>query len=412
VSAAAEPAGSRVFSPKVVLWMVLIGVFSFSAFLVLSAYAPDLRSGSDGGAHALSKSAVGFAGLAELLKAEGTSVVISRADPPRGANQSGVLVLTPDPSSGLKEIQKLHYSGSILIILPKWITVPSPLHQGWVQAFGTLPAEAVASTLGGTARKVVVAQRKGSASTVLYPVAPIKGAPMQLGAIDSLQTVSSPDLVPVLADEQGKAVLARYGQTSTFVLADPDLLNTHGLADRRTARAAQQMLDNVRSDAKGPVIFDVTLNGFRRARSLLKLGFEPPLLGATLCLAFAAALMGLHAAFRFGPPAVAARAVALGKRALADNSAALVRLARREPRMATGYAALCQERAARAVGAPRNLGEAASAELLDRLGAGRGAGTTFSALKAEAEGVKTNADLMTAARRLYQWTWEVTRARR
>ena len=69
-------------------------------------------------------------------------------------------------------------------------------------------------------------------------------------------------------------------------------------------------------------------------------GFSDPVcpcLGATLCLAAAALLMALQALTRFGAPRQAGRAIALGKRALADNSAALIRLARREARMAPRY---------------------------------------------------------------------------
>ena len=76
--AAPVPTQTRLFSPVVALWLVIVGVFSFSAFFVLQAYAPDLRGGDDGGAHALSKSAVGYAGLVALLKARGEPVVISR----------------------------------------------------------------------------------------------------------------------------------------------------------------------------------------------------------------------------------------------------------------------------------------------------------------------------------------------
>jgi hypothetical protein len=50
--------GASAFSPKVVLALILVSVFSFSALSVLFAYEPDLRKGSDGRAHALSKSAM------------------------------------------------------------------------------------------------------------------------------------------------------------------------------------------------------------------------------------------------------------------------------------------------------------------------------------------------------------------
>jgi hypothetical protein len=393
--------------------MVLVGVFSFSAFLVLSAYAPDLRSGSDGGAHALSKSAIGFAGLAELLSEEGAPVVISRGQPPHGAGQAGVLVLTPTSLTDLKQLQALRYDGAILVVLPKWIAAPSPLHAGWVQKVDLLPLADAAAPLGGASKSVSIARRKGVASPVLKlsPTATGDRAPLPLGRIESLQTISGPDLDPVILDEQGKAVLAQFKSTAVFVLADPDLMNTQGIGDVHTAWAAHEVLDHLRG-GKGPVIFDVTLNGFKRARSVLRLALEPPILGATLCLAFAAALMGLHAAFRFGPPRRSTRSLALGKRALADNAAALVRMARREPRMAEAYAALSREAAATAAGAPRNLGPRPTDELLDRLGAGRGATVSFSQLMAEAQAVKTNADLMASARRLYQWTQEMTRARR
>ncbi len=123
-------------------------------------------------------------------------------------------------------------------------------------------------------------------------------------------------------------------------------------------------------------------------------------------------MMGLHAAARFGPAERPPPVLALGKRALADNSAALVRMARREPRMAPAYAALTREAAARAVGAPRDLGEDQLDALLDRLGASRGLAERYSSLAAEAAAARTNADLLSVARRLYQWRGEMTRDRR
>ena len=53
------------------LLITSIGVFAFIAMLVLGAYAPDLRSGRNGGAHALSNAASGFSGLVRLAEATG-----------------------------------------------------------------------------------------------------------------------------------------------------------------------------------------------------------------------------------------------------------------------------------------------------------------------------------------------------
>ena len=73
------------------------------------------------------------------------------------------------------------------------------------------------------------------------------------------------------------------------------------------------------------------------------------------------------------------RAFALGKEALTDNSAQLIRLAGREGHMASPYAALTQKAAARAVGAPRELTGEALTGFLDRMAAQRGLTDRLSA---------------------------------
>ena len=407
-------ASPALFSPRTMVWVVLVGVFAFSAFVVLSAYAPDLRSGAgDGGAHALSRSAVGYAGVVELLKGADRRVVVSRGTPPVTAEGSGLLVLTPDPDTGPNDIDGLRFNGVKLIVLPKWNATQSPVRPGWVEREGILPAGLALHALGKGPWKAELQRRKGVSRPVLkageaagFPTGEI----LSPGPIDSLQTVSGAGWDPIVTDEQGRAVVAVARQGQAAVLSDPDLLNTQGIADQNTARAGVEILDRLRG--KGPVVFDVTLNGFGRGRSLLKLAFQPPLLGATLCLLAAALMMGLHAVARFGPAERPPPVLALGKRALADNSAALVRMARREPRMGSAYAALTRDIAARAVGAPRDLDEAQLDALLDRLGAAHGLEFRFSTLAAEAANARTNAELIGAAQRLYQWRGEMTRDHR
>jgi hypothetical protein len=339
-------------------------------------------------------------------------VVVSRGDPPPTRSGAGVLVLTPSPETDPKDIDALHFSGLKLIVLPKWVAAPDPLRPGWVQKAGMFSGSLVTHALGAAYGKTGVVVRAGATRPLLragsgagFP----DGETLQLGQVEALQTLSGPGWDPIVTDEQGRTVLALARKGGVAVLSDPDLLNTQGVADLKTARAAVEMLDRLRD--KGPVVFDVTLNGYGRGRSLLRLAFEPPLLGVTLCLVAAAIMMGLHAVARFGPAERPPPVLALGKRALADNSAALVRMARREPRMAPAYAALTREAAARAVGAPRDLGEDQLDALLDRLGAARGLEDRYSSLAAEAAAAKTNAELIDVARRLFQWRGEMTRDR-
>ena len=55
--------GGQSFTRRAALLVAGVGVVAFVLMLVLGAYAPDLRSGKNGGAHALSNAATGFSGL-------------------------------------------------------------------------------------------------------------------------------------------------------------------------------------------------------------------------------------------------------------------------------------------------------------------------------------------------------------
>ena len=438
------PAPSEnLFSIRTVAILLAVGVFCASAFAVLSAYAPDLKSGSDGGGHALSESAIGYAGLTRLLKDAGDPVLISRGPAHAAADAPGVLILTPGFDTDPELVAKTGFDGPTLVVLPKWIVEAHPKHRGWVRRLSAARAEAVTTPLtaikGSAAKEANPAPASDAASddqteeaapapTILLPsLARRSGvsqpvlsgsgevfdetARLPLGRIDSLQTLSGRGWTPILADEQGRAVLARRDGTNLYALSDPDILNTQGLKSLENARAASAIVEALR-DGSGPVIVDVTLHGFSRGRVFLKLAMEPPFLGLTLCLLAAAALMGWHAFTRFGAPPPAARAFALGKRALADNSAALIRLAKREPVMGAGYAALERNTVARLIGAPRNLSPEDLDALLDRIAETKGVEGRITQLTTEAAIASDIDALMRAAAKLHRWRLEMTRERR
>jgi hypothetical protein len=408
-AAVTAPREIGVFRPVVVLFLVLAGVFSFSAYFVLSAYAPDLKGGDDGGAHALSRSAVGFAGMVRLLQAETIPVLINRDGPAKRDPNWGLLVLTPEEATKPSDLFDFTTaSGPTLVVLPKWETEPDPLNSGWVRKSGLISPEALKALLVGRVT-TTVSRRAGVAPVQLTMVQDPSHPTTPTGPIDRLQTLSAEGMITVAADQTGAAVLVRTGDSRLYILSDPDLLNTQGLKDLSTARAGAGLLLAIRK-GDGPVVFDVSLNGLKHAPSLLKIAFEPPFLGATLCLVGAAFLMALHAANRFGAPERTMRALALGKSALAENSAGLIRMAKREPHMAGGYLELNRNAVAKALGATRLSGADLDA-YVDRLGERTGAGR-LSTLAEQVSAVRDRDGLTRFAQRLYQWRLEMTRERR
>src|SRR5688572_32030037 len=80
------------FSPIMAVALVVVGVFAFLAYLVLSAYAPD-ESGNDGRATAVSRSAIGYAGLAAFLRAQEIPAIVSRGLPAAEEERASLFIL-------------------------------------------------------------------------------------------------------------------------------------------------------------------------------------------------------------------------------------------------------------------------------------------------------------------------------
>jgi hypothetical protein len=401
--------GARpIFSARTAIILVLVSIFAFSAFITLSAHAPDSGHDTDCKESVYAKCAIGFAGLQEAIGAGGQPAVISRTALPKGRTE-GLLIATPLPTGGA-DVASLGYGGPILVVLPKWATSPAATNPSWAVKDGLVPVGDL--PLKDALDAVKVDRRQDNVRPTLVGVAgtPFEGVAMSPGAIDSLQTMRADGWIPVLTDQTGAVVIAEAPSSRIFVLSDPDLLNTQGLADVNTFAVGSTIIRDLRN-GDGPVIFDVTLDGYKTDRNPLTLIVDPPFLAVTLCLTAALALGGIQALFRFGPVRRPQRAFALGKEALTDNSAQLIRLARREAKMAPGYAALTLKAAARAVAAPPELTGEQLTAFLDRMGAQRGQTDRISTMTAEAAHVSGRAALTALATRLYRWRLEMTRER-
>jgi hypothetical protein len=291
-----------------------------------------------------------------------------------------------------------------LIILPKWRTIPNLRGGEWVSALGTGAGDQVAARLGYRLR----VGANPSAGTLATGRNMLEGTDLPAPRLP--QMIEGADLRPLLTLPDGGILLAQMGDRPHYLLADPDLLNNQGLRDPARARAALALLDALNVTDSQSINFatftDVVIDAARQPAGLLRLLIEPPFLAMTLALVIAALLAGFHGAVRFGQAGREKRTIALGKAALVDNSAGLIRLARREVHMGPAYAEFIQQETARAVGAPSGLSGEALDDYLDRL---TRRGPTFSELAAALVRTRDRQSMAAAARALFQWKKDIIR---
>lgn len=416
MSVATTTTPSSPFSPRLVALLVMVAALAAGVLLVLGTFHEELGGGltDNGGADALSRSAIGYAGLVDLIHDAGYAAELSR-DPARN-DPDGLLFVAPrleiDAPKGLKD---LDFDGPTLVVLQKWETSAQVRHANWVdkvRPFGGPENKQILGELAPGSEILTASTRVARHRLTGVEGTTLQGLMVSTGPIQGLRTLKpAPDLHPVLVDETGAMVIGRY-KDLYYIDAEPDLFATHGLKDISGAQTAFAILDGL-GTATGPVLFDLTLSGYGvKQGGIAKALLTPPLLPATLCLILAAVIMAAHAFGRFGPARSAGRVFAFGKRALADNAAALIHLARRESSMALPYAMLTRDLVLEAVGAQRDMTPDQADAFLDRLAATRGLTDSWSGLKAEAERVGNAEDLTRSAAKLFNWKLEMTREHR
>ena len=403
------------FSFVAVFIAVVVGVIAFAAFMVLIAFADDLRRPDDGGEHALSKSAVGYAALAQLLQDTGHQVRVSRGPLHELAGSPEFAILTPPVTRPLTYEDFDGVWGWNLIVLPKWNTRPDTEKPGWVHANGLLYINVVERILDDITDGVDIVRAQDISPTTLVDDA--TGAQTAIGPIRNLQTIAGPDIVPIVTDPAGNIVLGSIGDEEddeiiAYVLADPDLLNTQGLASLATARTGVKMIDFIVEEST-PIVFDMTLHGVERTRNILQLLLMPPFVAGVLCLVFAGVLVGITA-FAGNLRTRSGREIPLGHSTLVDSSARLISIAGRSNSIGARYVAMIRRQAARIVGAPANASEMQQTAILDSIGRARAGNTepNFSQLSSDVVKASNTTAMMRAIGRLYTWKQELGRERK
>jgi len=400
--------GDHGFNPLVMAAMVLVGVIAFIALWALVALGPQLSGGNDGGGHALSKAAPGYAAIVDLLERAGADVELRRRVGTESYGTKSLLILTPALNSKPADIEDLvrKQDDRALIVLPKWQTMRLPGQSqkpGWVgPGFAVTPG----GKLLPEAAFGKVRVRAPQAQAQMVP-ARIAGRSFSAYLPDNAQVVDGEGIEPLIAGANGGAVLARSKNRDIYILADPDLIDNLAFSSHDKARAAALLIDAVGEDADADALaFDLTLNGFGSQRSLLRFAFVPPFIGITLCL-IAAGLLALWQAWvRFGPALKPGRAIPISKAALIANSADLVRQARRELDGADAYVASQRNAIARRLHAPAGLDAGATDAWIDRRLHGE---TLFSALARRLPLARNRHEFLVGAQALHDIRKELLR---
>lgn len=298
--------------------VILIGGAAFCAVLALLLLVdPTERTVTKPSSY--SRSALGHAALASLLRGAGYRVEVNRSRQGRGvADDDLLLILEPDlDRNAVANLQRLmEGKRRVLVALPKWQSFPTGLSRGlprgWIER-ATLLSE---NTAGKVARGVIVpAKVERPESAIAWTDRIGLGSP----EIERPQLIVASELEPLLASGEGGILIGEVPGASLrpfevpvkgradakiVVLADPDLIANHGLHRANNARLVVGLIEQLLPSTDATIHFDESLHGFAIVPSLGRLLLAPPFLAATLLVLGAIAVVVWRAAVAFGsyPP--------------------------------------------------------------------------------------------------------------
>ncbi len=398
------------FSPRLLIGWIAAAIITFAVSLYLMG-SNDL-GGDTTGPSSFSRSAIGYAGLAEVLQQLHIDVVKSRDDSLGKLTPKSVLVIAePRPGGKTERIMRtLLTADTILLVLPKWIGRPSRDKPGWLGKAELLPSAAIEWALHLVAPKAEMLQvDKAAWPTNAFAIEPSLDAPIDL--------IRGAGLRPLIgsADAMLLGELTDHNRT-VWILSDPDIVSNHGLPRVGNAALAAAMIERLRSGA-GRVVFDETIHGFAGVpTNPLALLFRFPFVIATLLGAMTVALLLWASLGRFGAPQPAPPPLNAGRQTLLQNIAKLVEFTGHQEMMIKRYVLETVRDVGRQLHAPRGLSGAALVAWLQRVGAARGVDIDCAALVGEAERLADGrrrgaASSVRLARDIYRWRGEIVDGR-
>ncbi len=407
---------SGLMSTGLIIGLVLIGLFSFTALMGLMGYADDIRDKNNGQAHAISNSAIGFSGLKTLLDETGQTTSL---DPNEATHisRNSLRIYTLTSAFQTDILDELNPDSAKLIILPKWNVTAVPKMTGWVRKAPyseVLSPDNLSSNLEAFAGNINIFQADEQDETLAksYRLTLAETGAIYTNRIPRLQTVSGSELEAVITTESGDVLLAKLKKSQSYILSDPDLLNTSGLKTRSGARFAYDTLSYLSErEQTDNFVFDLALHGIGGRRNMIKVFTQPPFLGVTFLIIVMSGLIAWQAFLRFGD---AKRGHAedfgedfqMGPQSLTRTTADFLAIARRETRVSRDYAMLIRQQAIKSLHLPGNEGTRHQ-EALNRRETKKALSPTFAELNKQAKSVTTRHDMLKVATALQDWKREI-----
>jgi hypothetical protein len=394
---------SSLFSPRVLAIWVAVAALLFVAMLLFMMFgSPDRPTGPS----AFSSSAIGYAGIADVMHRLGAPVAKSRGGSLAKLDQHGMLVVAePMRSISPQQLRSLLTANTVLLVLPKWVGQPSEKVPGWIDDASLAPED--------NPRSIARIAAPG-AEIVRLDAAPA-WTTNEIGRAPEIsekpQLIKSNRLRPIVGSSDGMLIgELNNNQHRLWILADPDVLQNHGLTKNATFDVT---LINKLREAEGNVVFDETIHGFtEQPASPFHMLFEWPLVLATIQGLIAIALLLWATMGRFGLPLTAPIALPSGKARLIENTAKLFALARYQPVIVRRYVYAMIRDAGRTLHAPAGLTDSALIAWLQRTGQARNVGVDHAAVLAAAaelgSGAQSSYTSMAAlARDIFRWKQEI-----
>ncbi len=396
------------FSRKLLLGWIAGAVVIFAASMYLMG-AKEHEGPDNTGASTFSRSAIGHAGLFDVLQRLDIPAIKSTSNSLDRLERGGVLVLAePRASVGADDAMgRLLKAERILLVLPKWAGLRSEQHPGWLREVRQRTVAAALSAVMLVAPRADVVREDGE----------VKWTTNELGlapnVVTPTQLIRGPGLRPVIAGEQGMLVGELVERNRTIlVLSDPDVISNHGLAREGNAALAVALIKRLRG-ASGTIVFDETIHGYTGpAENPFALLFRFPFVIATIQGLVAVALLLWATLARFGAPQSVPPPLSAGRAGLLQNMAKLIEFTGHQQVMVRRYIEETLRHVARQLHAPRALAGDALVAWLKRVGGARGVTVDCGWLMHQARelgeaGRRDQASLVRLARDTHRWQGEM-----